>query len=106
MRPGVLVRTASVIAALICSLALVTACGPKISIGPAATASATDIVVTQAREVMTETAEPETPTLAPEPPTPEPPTPVATTMQCRITALRGLNLRGGPGVEYPAITVL
>ena len=95
--------------ALVCSLAMISACRPSVSIGPGATAISTK----EASVERTATATPvktkvPTPTKAAPtkaPPTPAPTQPPATTIQCTIKT-RGLNIRGGPGTNFPVVTAV
>ena len=96
--------------ALVCSVAMISACRPSISIGPGATAIATE----EASIERTATATPvktkvPTPTKKPAPtkvpPTPGPTQPPSTTIQCTIKT-KGLNIRRGPGTNFPVVTAV
>lgn len=68
--------------------------------------TATQLPPTATLKPPTATPKPPTPTATPMPtetPTPEPPTPTATPDQPRAIANRNMNLRGGPGTNYPVI---
>lgn len=98
-----------IVLALVCSLAMISGCRPSISVGPGATAIPTEaaaLEVTAAATPVKTTAPTPTkaaPTKAP--PTPAPTQPPATTIQCTIKT-RGLNIRGGPGTNFPVVTAV
>ncbi len=96
-------RSCRVAPILVCALALISACKPTISIGPAATASPAraattprPTITTMPSEVVTEAASAPTEAAAAQTPAP---TTAAATAQCTVTA-RGLNVRSGPGTNF------
>lgn len=90
---------------LFCCCLSISACRPGISIGPASATATVEATVTAAvSEVPTEEAVAVTPSPVPTD-TPVLPT-AAPTIQCTVNALRGLNLRGGPGTKFPSLGLL
>ncbi len=95
--------------ALVCGLAMISACRPSVSIGPGATAIATEAASTARTAVVTPvktkvpTPKKAAPTKAP--PTPAPTQPPPAIVQCTIKT-RALNIRGGPGINFPVVTAV
>ena len=96
--------------ALVCSLAMISACRPSISIGPGSTAIPTEEASSEQTAAVTpvKTTAP-TPTKKPAPTKPKPTTapaqPPPATVQCQIKS-RALNIRGGPGTNFPVVTAV
>ena len=111
-------RSRRVILALCATIALVSACRPTISIGPANTATPTMVAMDEATETSVDTSEmaeatetSETSETAATPSVTEPPAapatapPVAQATQCTVSSA-SINVRRGPGTNFPAITGL